>query len=108
MQYWFYLFGAIVMEVAGTMSMKFSDGFTRLTPSILIFVFYSISFVLLTFSLKRIDISVAYAVWPGVGTALITVIGILYFRETATVIKILSILLIITGVVGLNLSSQPH
>jgi len=88
--------------------MKLSAGFTKILPSVLIFVFYSASFVALTFALKKIDVSVAYAVWSGVGTALIAVIGMAYFRESATIIKLASIGLIIVGVVGLNLSGAKH
>ena len=62
MQYWFYLAGAIALETAGTTSMKLSLGFTKLVPSILIFVFYAVSFVALTFALKGIDVSLAYAI----------------------------------------------
>ncbi len=108
MQHWFYLAGAIALEVAGTTSMKLSAGFTKVLPSVLIFVFYGASFVALTFALKKIDVSVVYAVWSGVGTALIAVIGIAYFRESATIIKLASIGLIIVGVVGLNLSGAKH
>jgi len=108
MQHWFILAGANVLEVAGTTSMKLSEGFTKLVPSVLLFVFYVASFAALTFALKKIEVSVAYAVWSGVGTALIAAIGILYFREGATVLKVISILLIIVGVVGLNLSGAKH
>ena len=105
MRYWLYLILAIVLEVAGTTSMKLSEGFSRLLPSVMIFVFYALSFAGLTLALKRIDVSVAYAIWSGLGTALITVIGLAYFKEPATLIKILSIALIVLGVAGLNLDS---
>lgn len=108
MQHWFFLAGAIALEVAGTTSMKLSEGFTKLLPSVLLFVFYAASFVALTLALKKIEVGVAYAVWSGAGTALIAAIGILYFNETATLIKFISILLIIVGVVGLNLSGLKH
>ncbi len=101
---WLYLVGAITLEVAGTTSMKLSEGFSKLTPSILIFVFYALSFALLTLALKTIDISIAYAVWSGLGTALIAVIGFAYFKEMVTLLKIASIVLIIIGVVGLNMA----
>src|SRR3989338_1998353 len=65
---------AIVLEVCGTTSMKLSEGFAKLLPSILIFVFYGLSFASLTIALKSIDVSIAYAVWSGVGTALIAAI----------------------------------
>lgn len=105
MRYWLCLILAIVLEVAGTTSMKLSEGFSRLLPSVMIFVFYALSFAGLTLALKRIDVSVAYAIWSGLGTALITVIGLAYFKEPATLVKILSIALIILGVAGLNLDS---
>jgi small multidrug resistance pump len=104
MQHWLFLASAIAREVAGTTSMKLSAGFTKLVPSLLLFLFYAASFVALTFALRKIEVSVAYAVWSGVGTALIATIGILYFREAVTAIKLVSVLLIIVGVVGLNLS----
>ncbi len=103
MQHWFYLDGAIALEVAGTTSMKLSEGFTRIVPSILLFGFYVASFVALTFALRKIDVSIAYAIWSGIGTALIAAIGVLYFRESASFLKFLSISLIILGVVGLSL-----
>jgi len=108
MQYWFYLSIAIVLEVAGTTSMKISDGFTKIIPSILMFIFYLASLAVLTMALKKLDVSMAYAVWAGLGTALIAIIGIFYFHESATFLKMVSILLIIAGVVGLNLSGAKH
>jgi small multidrug resistance pump len=104
MQFWFFLAGAIILETAGTTSMKLSAGFTRLIPSLLLFTFYAMSFTALTFALKGIDVSLAYAIWSGIGTVLITIIGILYFNEPLTFLKIISIGLIVLGVVGLNLS----
>ena len=101
--HWLYLAGAILFEVAGTTSMKLSHGFTKLTPSILIFVFYAISFVSLTYAIKKIDMSVSYAIWSGVGTALIAMIGVYYFKESMTTLKFFSLVLIILGVIGLNL-----
>ena len=103
MHHWLFLTAAIVLEVAGTTSMKLSEGFTRLVPSVLLFVLYGASFVALTFSLKKIDVSIAYAVWAGVGTALIALVGVTFFHEQITVIKFVSICLIIVGVVGLYL-----
>ena len=103
MIHWLFLAAAILLEVAGTVSMKLSEGFTRLLPSILLFVFYAASFTALTFSLKKVDLSIAYTVWAGVGTALIALVGILYFREPVTMMKTMSICLIIMGVVGLSL-----
>ena len=108
MHHWVVLTFAILLEVFGTVSMKLSDGFSKLVPSILIFVFYAASFGALTIALKKIDVSIAYAVWAGAGTALIAIIGILFFKEPTTALKSISILLIIAGVVGLNLSGAKH
>ena len=108
MQSWLYLAGAIALEIAGTISMKLSEGFTRLVPSILIFVFYVLSFFALTMALKKIDLSIAYAIWAGVGTALIVLIGVAHFKEPLTLIKMVSIGLIIIGVVGLSLNGTGN
>ena len=108
MQHWFFLAGAIVFEVIGTTSMKLSEGFSKLLPSIAVAVCFIISFSLFTLALKKIEMSIAYAVWAGVGTALIAGIGILYFKEPATTLKMISLALIIAGVVGLNLSGAKH
>jgi len=106
MEAWLFLLGAIVLEVAGTTAMKFSEGFTKAIPSIAMFVFYILSLAALTFALKKIDMSMAYAIWAGVGTALITVIGIYFFKEPVSLAKVASIVLIILGVVGLHLSGK--
>ena len=105
---WLYLVLAILLEVSGTTCMKLSQGFTKLVPSILLFVFYTLSMGMLTLALKKIDVSVAYAVWSGVGTALIATIGVVWFKEPAAAFKLISIALIIVGVVGLNLSGGAH
>jgi len=105
---WIYLLMAIFFEVAGTTNMKLSKGFAKTLPSILIFVFYGLSFIMLTLALKKIDLSIAYAVWAGLGTVFIVVIGMLWFKEPATFVKIASIGLIILGVVGLNLHGEIH
>ena len=106
--HWLFLLGAIVLEIAGTVSMKLSQGFTRLLPSALMIVFYLLAFTSLNFSLKQINVSVAYAIWSGVGTAAIAVIGYMYFQEELTFLKIASIILIILGVIGLNIGGGAH
>ena len=105
---WFYLILAILLEVVGTTFMKLSHGFTRLVPSILMFILYGLSLIALTFAVKKIDISVAYIVWSGVGSAFIATVGILWFNETVNALKIVSIGLIIIGVIGLNYSKGIH
>jgi small multidrug resistance pump len=105
---WLYLVLAIVLEVSGTTSMKLSQGFTKILPSVLMFLFYGLSLSALTWALKRIDVSVAYAVWSGLGTALIASVGVLWLREPLNALKIISLLLIIMGVIGLNLGGGVH
>ena len=101
--HWLCLAGAILLEVAGTTAMKLSQGFTRPWPSVLLFVFYAASFALMTIAIKRIDMSVSYAIWSGAGTALIALIGIAWFREPVSALRIASMVLIVLGVIGLNL-----
>ncbi|MDZ7953315.1 MAG: multidrug efflux SMR transporter [Nostoc sp. DedQUE12b] len=101
---WIYLILAILFEVSGTTCMKLSEGFTKIVPSVLIFVFYGLCFTFLTFALKRLEVSVAYSVWAGLGTILVALIGIIWFRESATFIKLVSIALIVIGVIGINAS----
>ncbi|MFC7443231.1 DMT family transporter [Laceyella putida] len=105
---WIFLFLGIISEILGTTSMKMSEGFTKFIPSILIFVFYGLSLTLVTLALKNIDVSIAYSIWSGLGTAIIATIGILWFKESISAIKILSILMIIVGVIGLNMSGGAH
>eukprot|EP00985_Skeletonema_marinoi_P011978 scaffold5700_cov125-Skeletonema_marinoi.AAC.2 len=74
--YWIFLAGAIIFEVMGTTMMKLSEGLTQILPSIAIFLFYGCSFILMPLSLKRIELSTAYAIWSGVGTTLTSLIGV--------------------------------
>ncbi len=106
--YWVYLLVAIAFEVMGTTSMKLSEGFSKLVPSAAVVVFYLLSLGMLTLTLKKLDMSIAYAIWAGVGTALIAGIGVFYFKEPMTALKLGSISLIIAGVVGLNLTGGAH
>jgi len=98
---WLTLSLAILLEICGTTCMKLSQGFTKVVPSILIFIFYALSFVCFTFALRRIDLSFAYAIWAGIRVLLIGAIGIFYFREPLSALKIASMMLIAVGVAGL-------
>lgn len=99
---WLFMLLAIFTEVAGITSMKLSAGFTHFIPSVLIFVFYGLSLGFLLFSLKRLEIGFAYAIWSGLGTLLIFLVGIFIFNETITVFKTISLIFIIIGVIGLK------
>jgi len=98
------LSAAIVAEVIGTTAMKYSNGFTRLVPSVITGVAYLLSFTLLAQTLKSMAVGTAYAIWSAAGTALIAAIGIIFLDEAATFARMLGIGLIIVGVVVLNLS----
>lgn len=103
---WIVLAAAILFEVAGTVSLKLADGFTRLIPSLAVFSFYGISLALLAFALKTIPVSTAYAIWSALGTAAIALIGIVAFREPATAVKLVSLILVIVGVIGLHMGDR--
>ncbi|MGI8660046.1 MAG: DMT family transporter [Thermoleophilaceae bacterium] len=96
---------AIIAEVLGTVALRMSDGFSRPLPSVGAVLGYALAFALLAPVLKELDIGLVYAIWAGVGTALIAVIGVLAWGEPTGAIKVLSIAAVILGVVGLNLSS---
>jgi small multidrug resistance pump len=100
---WILLLVAIAFEVGGTTSMKLSRGFTRLIPTLFMFLSYGTGITLMNLVLRRMDLSLVYAVWSGLGTAAIALIGMIWFHEPANAIRIGSILLIILGVVGLNI-----
>jgi small multidrug resistance pump len=95
---------AIAAEVAATLSLRASDGFTKLVPGVVVVLGYAASFALLAIVLKHIAVGTTYAIWAGAGTALIAVIGMVALGEPATALKLGSIALIIAGVIGLNVS----
>jgi small multidrug resistance pump len=92
----------------GTLFVRASDGFSRLWPSLGTVAGYAVAFVLLAQALKSIDVGVAYAIWAGLGTTLITLIGIVALGEPATALKLAGTALIVVGVVALNLSGGAH
>ncbi len=106
--YWIYLTLAILSEVFGTTSMKYSEGFTKVIPSILVIFFYVTSLIFFNFALKKIDVGVAYAIWSGVGTALLVGVGHFLFDEPLNWIKVCSIVLIVLGVIGLHLGGYDQ
>ena len=100
---WLLLAIAIILEVAGTTSMKLSDEMHKIFPTIMIFVFYGLTFSIMPFIMKKLEMGTVYAVWAGIGTVFVTIIGIVFFKESYSIFKILSILLICLGVIGLHL-----
>jgi small multidrug resistance pump len=103
---WWVLSLAILFEVGGTTCMRLSEGFTRLAPSVLIFVFYACSFALNVMVIRVLGLSVTYSVWCGVGTLATTLVGFFYFKEPATALKMASAGLIVLGVMGMHMASN--
>jgi len=101
MNNWVFLFAAIVSEVIATSALKASEGFTVLIPSIIVAVGYSAAFYFLSLTLRTIPVGMAYAIWSGVGVALITLIGWFVFNQKLDVPALLGIVLIVSGVVVL-------
>ncbi|MFD3423329.1 DMT family transporter [Streptomyces decoyicus] len=94
---------AILSEILATTAMKYSDGFSRLWPSLGTALGYLLAFVLLAQTLKTMSVGTAYAIWSGAGTAVIAMIGMVFLGESASALKLLGVLLVIAGVVVLNL-----
>ncbi|KAB2684138.1 MULTISPECIES: DMT family transporter [Brucella/Ochrobactrum group] len=97
---------AIVSEVIGTLSLKASEGFTRLGPSLIVVVAYGLAFYFLSLTLKSIPVGIAYAVWSGIGVTLVALIGWLVFGQKLDLAAVLGMGLIIAGVIVLNLFSN--
>ena len=103
--HWLYLGIAIVAEVIGTSFLKSSEGFTRVLPSLVVIVSYAAAFYLLSLTLKTLPVGIAYAVWSGVGVALIAVIGAVVFGQTLDLPGMAGIALIVAGVIVINVFS---
>jgi len=102
---WFLLGLGIALEVAGTVCMKLADGFRDWRAAALMYLLYGLSLTTLTIAFRRLDIGVAYAVWSGVGLSAIALIGIIWFREPATPARVLFLLFILIGLLGLRLAA---
>lgn len=102
---WSLLFFAGLFEVVWAVGLKYTHGFTKLLPTSITIVAMAVSFYLLALSLKTLPIGTAYAVWTGIGAVGTVILGIILFKEPATFIRLSCIALIITGMVGLKISS---
>jgi len=106
MQSWLVLAAAIACEVAGTVFMKLSNSLTRWAWIPPMLVAYVLALLGLALALRTIEVGIAYAVWAAVGTLLIAVVGILFFGDSLSVIKVVAMALVIAGVIGLNLADS--
>lgn len=103
---WVFLIFAIIAEVVGTSFLKSSDGFTRLWPSVAVVLSYMLAFYLLSLTLRTMPVGIAYAVWAGMGGALITLVGWVVFGQSLDLAALIGIGLIVSGVMVLNLFSS--
>lgn len=103
---WVFLFSAVVFETIATLSLKYSEGFTKVIPSIIVIIGYGCSFYFLSAALKFIPLSVAYAIWSGLGIFMICLISIFIFKQKIDFAGIVGIFLIAAGVVVLNAFSK--
>jgi small multidrug resistance pump len=97
---------SILTEVIATSALKAADGFTRLTPSLVVVLGYAASFYFFSLTLRVMSLGVVYAIWSGAGTALVTLIGVLYYKQALDLAGLLGIGLIVAGVIVLNLFSK--
>ena len=100
-----YLLIAILSEVLATSMLKASDGFTKLLPSIITFIGYSVSFYFLSMVLKYIPMGISYAIWSGLGIVLISIVGLFVFKQELDLPGIFGMVLIISGVIVIHLFS---
>jgi small multidrug resistance pump len=107
---WLYLFIAIVAEVLATSALKAADGFTRLLPSIVVVVGYGAAFYFLSLTLRSIPVGVAYAIWSGVGVVLVSIAGVVLYKQALDLPALIGIALIVAGVGVMRLFSKavPH
>lgn len=103
---WLMLVVAIAAEVIATSTLKSTEGFTRLWPSVVVVVCYEIAFILLALTLKKIPVGVVYAVWSGVGVALVTLVAWLFLDQTLDAAGVVGVSLIVGGVVVINAFSK--
>ena len=103
---WTILFLAGIFEIFWAVGLKYSDGFTKLFPTIFTIVTMIISFYLLSLALKALPIGTAYAVWVGIGTVGTVIAGIMLFGESMSLIRVISIFFILIGIVGLKFTTN--
>jgi small multidrug resistance pump len=101
-----YLFVAIAAEVVGTLALKATEGFTRLVPSLIVIAGYAVSFYFVSLALRSMSVAVAYAIWSGLGLALVVVAAVVLYKQALDLAALAGILLILGGVVVINLFSK--
>lgn len=105
---WMYLFVASAFEAAWAIGLKYTQGFTKLWPSVFTLVTLALSFGFLCVAVRHLPVGTAYAVWTGIGAASVAIVGIMFLGEPASLMRVASLMLIVTGVVGLKFFSPSH
>ena len=103
---WLLLAASVVAEVAGTIALRYADGFSRLIPSLVVGASYAAAIWLMSIAVRHLEVGLAYAVWAGSGTALTAALGILWFGESMTLLRIAGVVMIVIGVVVLNFETR--
>jgi len=103
---WFYLFIAGLLEIAWAVGLKYTEGWTRLIPSLATAVLMIASFYFLSIAVRTLPIGTAYAVWTGIGTVGAALLGMFLFDEPKDIVRVLCIALIIAGIAGLKITSS--
>ena len=103
---WLYLGIAGLLEIAWAIGLKYTEGWSRLVPSLITGVLMTASFYFLSLALRTLPIGTAYAVWTGIGTVGAAILGMLLFDEPRDVVRVICILLIIAGIAGLKITSN--
>ncbi|MGP1718061.1 MAG: DMT family transporter [Methylophilus sp.] len=106
MKYWLFLAIAIISEITATSSLKASEGFTRVIPSVVVVIGYALSFYFLSLTLKAIPIGIAYAIWAGLGIVLLAIVGWVFYGQQLDAAALIGISFILTGVLIMNLFSK--
>src|SRR6185295_16870210 len=104
---WILLFIAGLFEVGWAIGLKYTEGFSRLWPSLGTLASMAVSFLLLAEALKTIPVGTGYAVWTGIGAAGTALLGMIFLGESREVLRLLCLLVIVAGIVGLKLTSSP-
>ena len=103
---WIYLIIAGLFECGWAIGLKYTEGFTRLVPSILTVAAMAVSFWLLSTAMKTIPVGTAYAEWTGIGAVGVAVMGMILFGESRDIFRVISLLMIVSGIIGLKLVSE--
>jgi small multidrug resistance pump len=101
-----YLFAAIMSEVVATSALKAAEGFSRFWPSVIVIVGYGLAFYCLSLTVRTVPIGIAYAIWSGVGIVLISLVGLLLYRQSLDLPAVIGMALILVGVLIINVFSK--